>query len=306
MSPPGARRPVTVGIVGTHWGRTHVGTVRACGHEVAVIVGRDPGKTRRVAAEEGVALGTTDLRALEDVDVVVIASSTSSHRELVERFLHKPIICEKPLLDTAAPDVFARRIEAPEVRLYVCYAFGHLRTAEHLAHCVREGELGSVERIDMRLGVSLDPPLSRDHWLLDVGSHPVAWLSGLFGPFARCGTGPGAGDHAIHHLRSATRSLDVVIGAAREAGIEYELTLHGSLGRATIEGTYRVGSAWSFSAAVNDRPLAPPETATDSDPWYEANCRHVAAVLAAFDGGPRDGLLDGAAALRVEAPLRAP
>jgi predicted dehydrogenase len=45
-----------IGIVGTWWGRMHVGGFRRAGAEVVAICGRDPERTRRVAAQEGIPL----------------------------------------------------------------------------------------------------------------------------------------------------------------------------------------------------------------------------------------------------------
>ena len=291
-----------VGIVGTGWGRTHVGTVRACGGEVAVIVGRDPDKTRHVAREEGVAIGTTDLAALDDVDVIVIASPTPSHAAIVQRFAHKPMICEKPLLSAAPDDAVARAIRAAP--LYVNYAFSFLDTAECLAQRVRSGALGTIDRIDLRVGVSLDGSKDPGHWRLDVGSHPVAWLASVFGPFDAAAEETGEGDTRVLALGGPGPTLRLSTGRAARPGIEYAVELHGTRGRATLEGTYRVGGTWSFRATADDAPLGPVETSGERDVWYAANCRSVAAAMRALSGGARDDrLVDGTAALRLEAPL---
>src|SRR5262249_17458756 len=63
--------PVRVGIIGTNWGRMHVGGFRGAGVEIAGLCGSDREKTARIAREEGVALATTRVDELcAAVDVV--------------------------------------------------------------------------------------------------------------------------------------------------------------------------------------------------------------------------------------------
>jgi myo-inositol 2-dehydrogenase/D-chiro-inositol 1-dehydrogenase len=292
--------PVRVGIIGTSWGRVHVGTVRACGAEVAVIVGRDAEKTRRVAAEERIAIGSTDLAALDEVDVVIIASATPSHEALIARFAHKPVICEKPLLPAAPSSSTARRISG--ARVLVSYAFAFLPEARELAARVRTGELGTVERVELSVGVSLGERGSAEHWLLDVGSHPVSWLSGLFGAFRRVALAHEGLQACTARLENERTGIDLSVGPASRPGIEYAIVLHGSRHRGVLDGVYRVGDRWSFGASLDAVPISVPG-APPHDPWYAANCACVAAALGAFFGGPRDHLVDGASALALEAAL---
>ncbi|HEY0134752.1 MAG TPA: Gfo/Idh/MocA family oxidoreductase, partial [Nannocystis sp.] len=89
-----------VGVIGTHWGRMHIGGFRGAGAEIAALCGRDLEATRRACAEEGVALATTDVGALcRAVDLVVVASPDRVHaahvRAAIAAGCH--VLCEKPL-----------------------------------------------------------------------------------------------------------------------------------------------------------------------------------------------------------------
>jgi predicted dehydrogenase len=89
-----------VGVIGTKWGLMHVGAFRAAGAEVVALCGQHLAPTREVAAREGIALATTQVRELcEVVDVVVVASPDALHREHVEAAVDagRAVLCEKPL-----------------------------------------------------------------------------------------------------------------------------------------------------------------------------------------------------------------
>lgn len=94
-----------VGIIGTGWGRMHIGAFRAAGADVAVLCGRNLEKTRGIAQRENIATATDDVRKLcELVDIVVVASPDGMHRDHVRAALaaKKHVLCEKPLAMTLA------------------------------------------------------------------------------------------------------------------------------------------------------------------------------------------------------------
>ena len=91
--------------MGTAWGRMHVGAFRGAGAEVVAICGRDPARTLRVAAEEDIALGTTDpdelVRASE---LVVVASPATFHAAHARAAIAggRHVLIEKPLAGSLA------------------------------------------------------------------------------------------------------------------------------------------------------------------------------------------------------------
>ncbi|HEX8705737.1 MAG TPA: Gfo/Idh/MocA family oxidoreductase [Myxococcaceae bacterium] len=92
-----------IGVIGTNWGLMHVGAFRAAGAEVTALCGQSLEHTREVAAREGIALATANVRELcAAVDAVVVASPDALHREHVEAALEagKAVLCEKPLTRT--------------------------------------------------------------------------------------------------------------------------------------------------------------------------------------------------------------
>jgi hypothetical protein len=155
---------VRVGILGTRWGRTHVGTFRAAGCEIWAIVGQDPERSREVARAEGVPHAEPE--ALEDADIVVIATPAETHAELVSRWAHKILWCEKPLM------------AQPSARLWVNYAFPFLPATEHL-----RGEPVSVHVAAGEGGA----------WALrEVAVHPMSWVYHVLGRTTSLSLAPSA------------------------------------------------------------------------------------------------------------------
>lgn len=96
---------MNVGVIGTNWGRMHIGAFRTAGANVTAVCGRDREKTQRVAAEERIAFATTSVEELvARVDAVVVASADAAHGEHVRAALSagKPVLCEKPLAMSGA------------------------------------------------------------------------------------------------------------------------------------------------------------------------------------------------------------
>lgn len=94
---------IRVGVMGTSWGLMHVGAFRRAGAQVVALLGRDAGKTRRIAVREGIGLATTQLQELLDaVDVVVVATPDRLHHAHVVAALERGrhVLCEKPLAFT--------------------------------------------------------------------------------------------------------------------------------------------------------------------------------------------------------------
>ncbi|GAB4560936.1 MAG: hypothetical protein Tsb0020_08050 [Haliangiales bacterium] len=95
-----------VGIIGTNWGRMHIGGFRGAGAvgtggaEVVAVCGVDGDKTRAVARDEGIALATTSVAELcAAVDIAVISGPDSTHREHIDVALDAGchVLSEKPI-----------------------------------------------------------------------------------------------------------------------------------------------------------------------------------------------------------------
>lgn len=98
-----------IGVIGTGWGRMHIGAFRAAGADVYALCGADLQKTRRVAAEEGIPFATDDVAALcAVVDGVVVASPDGLHAAHAQRAIQagRAVLCEKPLT-TSVSDAIA-------------------------------------------------------------------------------------------------------------------------------------------------------------------------------------------------------
>jgi predicted dehydrogenase len=299
-----------VGIIGTGWGRTHVGTFRGCGHAVEVLVGRDADRTRTIAAQEGVAVGTTDLAALDAMDVVVIATPPATHAALVERFSDKLLVCEKPLLGRPPTDDDVALIRRPTLRLAVNYAFGFLDTAKRLQGLVAADALGVVEHIHLAVAVRLGDITDPRHWLLEVGSHPLAFIQHLFGSFAPVRVAEHSPETLIVDSDNGVQQLRVRIEPASEPGIVYDLRLQGAAGRVELRGATPEGGQWAYEGLQHDgATVSEPERSTHEDVWYAANCRCIATSLDVLTGAIAPsharavGVTSGADALELERML---
>jgi hypothetical protein len=146
---------ISVGILGAGWGRTHVGTFRAAGCHVRAIVASDPARSRAVADAQGIE--RSDVEALGEVDVVVIATPTCLRDEHLARHAKKKIFCEKPLLAKDPPE-----------DVWVGYAFSFLDASQAVL-----ARVGRIDRIACRTGLRrFDRPYFP--LLMDAAVHPVS------------------------------------------------------------------------------------------------------------------------------------
>jgi predicted dehydrogenase len=165
------------GIIGTGFGRTVQAVAFGAhpGFELVAIAGSDADKTRRIAAESGIANGYGDWREMierESLDLVSVAAPPDLHHPMMlaalERGCH--VLCEKP----TAFD----RLQAAEMRSKALAA-GRVAAINHefrflparreaLAH-VREGAIGEPRRVEILGRYALwTTPASRGFtWLSD-------------------------------------------------------------------------------------------------------------------------------------------
>lgn len=294
-----------MGILGNHWGRTHVGTFRAAGCDVVAIVGRDRDRSAAIAAHEGIA--GHDLEALRGVDIVVVATPTAQHREHVLRWIDKRVYCEKPLLGAPADPEFVAIAERSS--LAVNFAFARLDIAARVHELVAGGRIGHVPRMRLRVDVRHEPVGSALVALREAAIHPLSWLHHAFGPWQLT-------RHEVAHERVVARleridgviELDVRIGA--DEGMAIELEAFGDEGTLAMRGGHRPGAGWSFAPVrIDDVDHGDGERLEHGDIWYRANCRAVATYVDWLDGTTSTaaalaaGMFDARRALALEAAL---
>ncbi len=277
-----------VGIVGTGWGRMHIGAFRAAGAQVVAICGRNLDKTRGIAQREGIATATNDVAALcRDVDIVVVASPDGMHRDHVKTALSvgRHVLCEKPLAMTLdeANDL-AATAEASGRRCAVSFPYRQLPPLVALRRW-----LPRVREIDVTLRSSFVTTLEGSG---DFGgvSHVIdaaLWLSGA-GPESVSASISGRsvslnvalhGGGVLNIVHRPTVEPGIhgswsIAGDGFEAGFfaGYQPSLSGwrvSAPRACVEGTWR-----DVAPGVDPR-------AHQREPWAEA---HVAAARAFLAG----------------------
>ncbi len=299
------RAAVRVAIVGTRWGRVHIGAFRRLGHEIAVLIGTDPERTRAIAAAEGIPCASTDPDAALDADFVVIASPTPTHPALVRRLRERPLLCEKPLVGGAVDPAFRALVAEPQLRLWVNYAFGFLETASRWGDALGAGRAGTVERFELTVATALVPALSLEQALLEVAVHPAIFLGWSAAPFSLLARR--REEAALVLELGGPAPLTLRVTGAQAPGIDYHLRAWGTRGVLELEGAYRVGDAWHYEpVTLNGAPISEPERSADHDVWHAANHRLVEAVLHAYLHGRSDPrLMPPAAVLDLEAPLLA-
>src|SRR5437773_4264199 len=136
-------------VVGTGFGvLTHLRALRAAGHEVRALVGRDPEKTADRAKRTGVALACTSLAEALDssaIDMVTVATPPHTHGPLVLEAVAagRHVLCEKPFARDAAE---ARQLLAAAEEAGVVHLVGtefRWATGQALAaRVIRDGAIG--------------------------------------------------------------------------------------------------------------------------------------------------------------------
>lgn len=310
-----------IGIIGTRWGLMHVGGFRGAGAEITALCGRDPARTREVAAAEGIPLSTTDVAALcAACDAVVVASPDALHHDHVAQALHagRPVLCEKPLTRTAAEADALRTREAASGRFCaVSFPYRMLppiaalhralrdrSEVRHAAVVLRSGFLSQDDAGDGEfLGASGDfggvsHVLDAALWL--IGSQPARVQSVLRGRPVHSA--------ALHVELQNGAVLNITHLASPEPGIWGRWTLVGrdweasfSAGYRPELGGWRVAPVRLFTAA-RWHTIAPglcPQPGA-REPWAEAHVETARAFLAALRGTPGGALATFADGARVQ------
>jgi len=301
---------VRIGVIGTKWGLMHVGAFRAAGAEVSALCGQNLDNTRAVAAREGVALATTDVRELcAAVDAVVVASPDAVHRAHVEAALSagRPVLCEKPLTRTAeearALLSHARSAASPGAvnfpyrmlpSVRALKAWLAQRPVRHLALTLRNG-FASDE------GNTAGPLLgaSGDWGGMSHVIDAALWLAGAPPVWVQASlSGRPVHTAALHVGLSSGAVLVLTHAACAEPGIHGGWTLLGRGWEAGFSGGYVPSrEGWCVSPVrgfehgtwVDVAPGLEPRPG-EREPWAQAHVEGARRFLDVLRGGPRDGL----------------
>ena len=150
-------------------GAGFIGTVHARnlaahpGIAFALVADADPARARLLAERHGAKAVSVEAVFESDVDAVLIASSTNTHAEFMERAAAagKAIFCEKPIdLDAARARRAAAAVEAAGVPCMI--GFNRRFDASHRAvrEAVAAGEVGKVEIVQLTSRGPEPPPIA--------------------------------------------------------------------------------------------------------------------------------------------------
>ncbi len=192
---------IRVGILGTGFGRTvqAVAFARHEGFEVAAIAGSDEAKTRRIAAELGIAGAYGDWRALlerERSGLASIATPVDLHHPMMLAALAHGahVLCEKPTALDAAQALEMRAAGRAAGRVAaINHEFRFLPARRAALEIVSRGGIGEPRRAEIlgRYPLWTTPATRGPTWLSDktrgggilgaLGSHHTDCLRTLFG-----------------------------------------------------------------------------------------------------------------------------
>jgi predicted dehydrogenase len=220
--------------------------------EMAVIVGRDPGRTEAARQQYGWQAASTDWRAVvadPDIDVVDVVSPGSSHVEIAIAALQagKHVLCEKPLANTVAEaeamTAAADAARAQGVRAMVGFSYRRVPAIAFARQLVQDRRIGTVRQVRA---------LYLQDWLADEDG-PMTWR--LDKSLAGSGALGDIGAHAIDLVEHVTgASLATVSGTLETFVTERPLMAEGVglSGTASSErGQVTVDDAAFFTARLD-------------------------------------------------------
>lgn len=160
--------------------------LRAAGGVAYAVGGRDPERTRRYAADNGIEHAFDSYRSVvecDEVDAVYIPLPNSLHAEWTIAALQaeKAVLCEKPLcLNTEQTEQVLEVAHARAGLLWEAFVFPWREQTRRLCEMIDAGEIGEVREIHSsfhfplrnRANIRLDPALGGGS-LLDVGCYCV-------------------------------------------------------------------------------------------------------------------------------------
>ncbi len=295
--------------------------------QLASVFDIDSGAAQRLGTELGVAVATSIDAVLKSdaVDAILIATSTSTHADLLERAVAagKPVLCEKPIdLSLARVKLCAERIRGSSVPIMLGFVRrfdpGHRATR----NAVRNGTIGELHQVVITSRDPGLPPVAysevsggifRDMTIHDfdmarfmLGEEPVEVMaqgSGLVDPALMRRLGDY--DTVSVLLRTAS-GKQCLINNSRQAvyGYDQRVEALGSLGLA-LSDNRRPHEAVVHGASFTDR--AAPLLNFFIERYAEAFNAEIDAFVTAIETGqvPEVGFEDGLIALVIaEAAIR--
>ncbi|MCE7796240.1 Gfo/Idh/MocA family oxidoreductase [Sphingobium sufflavum] len=174
-------------VVGTGFGcRVHVPALRAAGFEVVALVGRDPDRLARKAAEQGIPASFTDLDAAIDAasgagdaasgganaTLVTVATTPDTHAALSQRAIARGchVLCEKPFaLDAAEGERLVEAAERAGVVHMLSHEFRWLPERAMFGRAIAGGLIGEPRflALDQFIPFCADPAARLPHWWFD-------------------------------------------------------------------------------------------------------------------------------------------
>ncbi|UPQ89546.1 sugar nucleotide-binding protein [Vibrio sinaloensis] len=266
----------TAGIVGLHWGRTHIPHYRASGVEVTTLCARTQTELEQVCEQEGVSNATTEMVDLNSMDVVTVATPAALHATAID-IISKPfIVCEKPLVGLEGA---TQSWQIPDKRILVNYAFSQLHTAKRIEQWLKTQRKPC--RVNLNSRVNLSGDYSLKQWFVETVSHPVSWLLHCFGAVSQCQVEETV-EQLVISLNIGEHSLTVNFCIGGPAGIEHDLEIHSDQ-RLQSKGYYRVGEKWRFEPTLVDGIAIDSGEYSKTDCWQDANKRSIALMMAMFN-----------------------
>lgn len=302
-----------IGIIGTSWGRMHIGGFRGAGAEVFALCGSDPERTRRVAAEEGAPLWTIDPAELcRAVDLVVVASPDALHAEHVRVAIEhdRPVLCEKPLA-TSEADAAHMEAWARGRPCAVNFPYRTLPPFASLKAAVAGRRVRQVACTVLNAFASSASDASGDFGGVSHLIDAALWLARAQPAWVQAALVGRPVESAALHIGLSTGAIAIVTQlAGSEPGIRGAWSIAGDGWEARIEAGYvpARGGWWASApvlaegAALSRLGGAVEPTEGRREPWAEAHvetARHMLAAARGGDLGPLARFSDGLAVQRV-------
>jgi predicted dehydrogenase len=237
------------GLVGTGYWAANTQAAGLARHDQAILAGvwgRDPEKTRTLAARHG-ATAYPDLDALlRDVDAVAFAVPPDVQAEIALKAAAagKHLLLDKPVaLTTAAADALVRAVDDHQTASLVFFTARFV--PEIATFLAEQSEVGGWYAAHAtHYGSIFQPgnPYGQSAWrkehggLWDVGPHALAAVLPLLGPVVdvSAADGPRQTTHLLlSHVDGAASTISVTIDAAPEA-ITNTVAYFGERGTATL------------------------------------------------------------------------